>query len=310
MINIQPASKLKLIGLAALAAVLAVVFSFLGAPLLRVLQNVGGSVFYWSSGALITLALTVTGLAPLAFLILTIWIAVGLYGELEARGYVGFWPVALATAVGTAVSTLGPLWLFRLLGIDLADAVRQSLDQVLKQVPSTQEPTSWLAGVTVDAEFLMQQLPSMMAILVLSCVAFALILDRRVAFLTNLRFERVASHMRLLEFKLPDWMIWFAMFSFLLSFLKVGIPLVSTVALNVFNVLVAAYFFQGLAILESAFLRYRVGFFVRMVIYVFVVGQLFFLLSLVGLIDYWVDFRRRFRGTSSPEKSRNNREHV
>ena len=310
MLIVQPASKLKLVSLALLASVLAVVFSFLGAPLLRVLHNVGGPVYYWTSGGLISLALTLVGLGPLAFLILAIWIAVGLYGEFENRGHVGFLPAAVATLAGTTVSILGPLALFKALGYDLAEALRENLDNVLKQVPSTQEPPSWLAGVKIDAEFLVGQLPSMMAILVMSSLSFALILDRRVAFLSNLRFERVAAHLRLLEFRLPDWTIWIAMLSFLLSFLKVGIPSVSTAALNTFNILVAAYFFKGLAVLESAFLKYRVGFILRMVLYVFVVGQLFFLLSLVGLIDYWVDFRRRLRGISSPEKNRNNGEHV
>lgn len=310
MSMIQPASRLKLISMALLASVLSVVFSFLGAPLLRVLQNVGGSRFYWSSGVSIALALTLVGLGPVAFLIFAIWVSVGLYGELEVRGRVGFGPAALATLTGTAVATVGPLALFKALGYDLAEALRASLDGLLKQVPSTQEPSSWLAGVKIDADFLVGQMPSMMAILVMSSLAFALILDRRVALMTGLRFQRVASHLRLLEFRLPDGMIWIAMFSFLLSFLKVGIPSVSITALNVFNVLVAAYFFQGLAVLESVFLKYRVGFFLRTVLYVFVVGQLFFLLSLVGLIDYWVDFRRRLQGISSSGKNPYNGEHV
>jgi hypothetical protein len=310
MTIIQPASQAKLTWLTVLAAVLAVVFSFLGAPLLRVIHNVAGSKFYWIWGLVIATALSVIGLAPVAFLIFAIWLAVGLYGELEARGHVGFGAAAVSTMAGTLVATEGPVVLFRFLGYDLTEALRESLDNVLKQIPSTQEPSSWLAGVKIDADFLIGQLPSMMAILVLTSLAFALILDRRVAFLAGLRFERVAAHLRLLEFRMPDWMIWIAMLSFLLSFLKVGIPLVSTVALNFFNVLVAAYFFQGLAVLEAAFASFRVGMFLRMMIYVFVVGQLFFLLSLVGLIDYWVDFRRRLRGMSSPEKDRNNGEHV
>ena len=310
MTLIQPASKLKLLLLTVVAAVLSVVFSFVGAPLLRVIHNVAGSRFYWVSGVIITLVTTLAGLGPIAFLILAIWTVVGVYGELEQRGKAGFSSAFFAVLCGTALSIFGPLLLFRVLGYSLTEALHDSLDSVLKQVPAAQEPTSWLSGVQMNADFLISQLPGMMAILVLASLAFALILDRRVAFITGLRFERVASHLRLLEFQMPDWTIWFAMFSFLLSFLKIGIPVVSAVALNVFNVLIAAYFFQGLAVLEASFLAFRIGFFLRMAIYVFVVGQLFFLLSVVGVIDYWADFRRRLRKMSTPEKARNNGEHV
>lgn len=309
MAIVQPATRLKLISLTALAAVLSVIFTFLGSPLLRVLHNVSATL-YWVSGLLFSAVLLAAGLGPVAFMILGIWASVGAYGELERRGRAGFGSAAGATLLGTAIAVLGPLALFRALGQDLNAALKESLSGMLSRVPTTQEPTSWLAGMTIDADFLISQMPSMMAILILSSLAFALILDRRIAFMTGLRFERVASHLRLLEFRMPDWMIWIAMFSFLFSFLKVGIPLVPVVALNVFNVLLAAYFFQGLAVLESAFTTFRIGFLLRAVIYIFVVAQLFFLLSLVGLVDFWVDFRKRLRGISSPGKNRNNGEHV
>ena len=64
------------------------------------------------------------------------------------------------------------------------------------------------------------------------------------------------------------------------------------------------YFFQGLAVLEVAFRIFRTGAFWRFVIYFFIVGQLFLLLSAVGLIDYWVDFRSRMRRAYRREENR------
>ena len=310
MTMIRPASKNKLIALTALAAVVTVLFSFLGAPLLRVLRNVGGATLYWTSGAVATLVLAMLGLGPIAFLLIGIWVCIGVYGEFEDRGKAGFAAAFWSVFLGTVLSVAGPWLLLQWTGINLNEILHQSLDNILKQMPSTQEPSSWLSGVKIDAQFLINQLPSMMAILVLSSLAFALILDRRVAFLAGLRFERAAAGIRLLEFRMPDFMVWVAMFSFLLSFLKMDNPWVSVIALNIFTVMVGAYFFQGLAVLESAFAHYRIGFLIRLLIYVFVVGQLFFLLSVVGLVDYWVDFRRRMRGNSLPEKDQNNKEHV
>jgi len=310
MMMIPPASKKKQIGLTALAAVVSVLFSFLGAPLLRVIRSAGGATFYWTSGAMISLALLLLGLGPFAFLLFGIWVCIGVYGELEDRGKAGFMAAFWSVFLGTVVCVAGPWILLRATGINLNEILHEKLAEVLKQTSGTESLSTWLSGVPVDADFLINQLPSMMVILILCALAFALIRDRRVAFMTGLRFERAAAGIRLLEFRMPDSMIWVAMFSFLLSFLKLGIPWVNIVALNIFNVMVAAYFFQGLAVMETAFAIYRVGFFIRLFVYIFVVGQLFFLLSLVGLVDYWVDFRKRMRGMSQPGSDRNNEEHV
>jgi hypothetical protein len=196
------------------------------------------------------------------------------------------------------VSVLGPMAIFRSLDENWMEAFRENLQKVLGQNLPTSETTSWLSGVKVDADFLLSQMPSMIGVLIISSLAFAIVLDRRVALMAGLRYERIASGLRPLEFRIPDGFVFVAMFSFLLSFLKLGTPMVSTISMNIFNVMVGAYFFQGLAVLETAFLVFRAGFFVRAMIYVFVVGQLFFLLSIVGLVDYWVDFRQRLRGMS------------
>jgi hypothetical protein len=39
----------------------------------------------------------------------------------------------------------------------------------------------------------------------------------------------------------------------------------------------------------------RAGLFTRILTYLIMVGQLMLILSVIGLIDYWVDFRRRIR---------------
>src|SRR6185312_2927686 len=162
----------------------------------------------------------------------------------------------------------------------------------------------------VTAEGIVGQLPSMLIVVHVMSLAFALMLDRRMAQLFGLQYEKIASAIKLLDFKVPDPFIWLTMFSFLFSFVKVGPEWTSVVSLNVFNVMMGIYLFQGLAVLEVSFLAFRIGSFVRLLIYVLVVGQLFFLLSVVGVIDYWVDFRRRLRKWRANEKSRNSGENI
>ena len=71
------------------------------------------------------------------------------------------------------------------------------------------------------------------------------------------------------------------------------------------NISLVLYFFQGLAVLEVLLNALKAGMFTRVVVYFFLVGQLFFVLSAVGLIDYWADFRRRLSkpGSAAPERS-------
>ena len=86
--------------------------------------------------------------------------------------------------------------------------------------------------------------------------------------------------------------------------------MISVVALNVFNVVMGIYFFQGLAVLEVGFLTFRIGNFTRFLVYFIIVGQLFFLLSAVGIIDYWADFRKRMGNMRSRQGSQKNGEHI
>jgi hypothetical protein len=64
---------------------------------------------------------------------------------------------------------------------------------------------------------------------------------------------------------------------------------------NVFNVALILYFFQGLAVTEVFLLAMRAGLFFRLFTYFILIGQLFFVVSAIGVIDFWVDFRRRFK---------------
>ena len=290
------------------ATILTSLFLFLGTPLLRALRNVYGSWKYWISGVLITAAMLVAfpGAVIYAFLLLSLWVTIGLYQEFEERGHGTFWAACLSVLLGSSLVILGPSIVAHTLKLDLSTLLKESFEQLLQQLSSGRS----LKELGISAEGIVGQLPSMLIVVHVMSLAFALMLDRRMAQLFGLRYEKIASEMKLLDFKVPDFFIWLTMFSFLFSFVKVGPGWTSVVSLNVFNVMMGIYFFQGLAVLEVGFLAFRIGSFVRLLIYVLVVGQLFFLLSLVGVIDYWVDFRRRLKKWRAKEKSRNNGENV
>jgi hypothetical protein len=273
-----------------------------------VIRNLYGSWIYWISGAVITAAalVMIPSAVIYAFLFFSLWVTVGLYQEFEERGRGTFWTAVLSVLFGSSVVILGPSIVAHFLHLDLAALLKETFEEVLRQISSG---TS-LKDLGISAEGIVGQIPSMVIVVHVMSLAFALMLDQRMAQMFGLKYERIASAMKLLEFRVPDFLIWVSMFSFLFTFVKVGPGWTSVVALNVFNVMMGIYFFQGLAVLEVGFLAFRIGGFVRLLVYVLVVGQLFFLLSVVGVIDYWVDFRRRMKRWRLNERSRNNGENV
>ncbi len=124
-------------------------------------------------------------------------------------------------------------------------------------------------------------------------LALALILEQPFGRIFRLPLEKIEG-LNLLGFKLPDSFIWIAMISFLFSFLDIGQKDLSLIATNIVNIMVVLYFFQGLAVVEAFFTALKLGFFIRFITYVVFLIQLFFLVAGIGLIDYWLEFRKRF----------------
>lgn len=288
-----------------LGAVLTVLFAFLGAPVLRVLGRVGGTKWFWISAVIATLL--VWPLSPIMSLIaLSMWFTIGLYGEIEERGKASVWMAGIAVLVGSAIGFLGPWAYTASLGIDLPKLLESELAQWIRN--ATGGSATQMMGV--ELKLLIQLLPSLVVLMNLMALAFALILDRRSAQLLNLRFEKVASQIKLLEFRVPESLIWVTMASFLFSFLKLENELVTIVAANVFNVMMGLYFFQGLAVLEVVMLVFRVGPFMKFLVYFIIVGQLFLMLSVLGILDYWADFRKRFKKVMRSKGQTRNGENV
>jgi hypothetical protein len=158
-------------------------------------------------------------------------------------------------------------------------------------------------GLQVDAGLLVQLIPSAVVIILVVALGVGLMFERRVFSWLNLPRERVASQLKLLEFRVPDFMIWIAMSAFLLTMENFNVKALEILGMNIVNVVTVLYFFQGLAILEVSLRSFKAGALLRAAIYLILVGQLFPLVSAVGLIDYWVDFRKRLRKMRLAPKS-------
>lgn len=268
---------------------------FLGAPFLRVFFNVYGSLLFWLLGVIVVAGLAAGLSGTLALLAASVWLCVGIFGEFEVRGRGGFWAGMLSVLLATLVSWQGPLILKKHFAADLGPGVEDSLQSLVKQIENNPEQKAWMETLGFQSEVLLGQVPSMLALVFLMCLAFSLILAHRISILFRVPYTRIAGTAKLLEFRLPDILAVILILSFLLSFLKLGQPAVNTFALNLLQFLVGLYFFQGLAVMESTFLAFRVDPLIKLIVYILIVAQLFFLLSLVGFADFWLDFRKRLR---------------
>lgn len=270
---------------------------FIGAPLLRVIRNVYGPKLFWLSGLMFFIPLVASGGSLVGILIFSHWIMIGLFAHFEEKGKGTFYYGLLAIFAATLTTWQGPRLLQKVTGREYEDSLQKNLEMLVSTLNNNPEQKGWFETMGISSEALLSQLPAILAILFLMGMGSALIFDRRIASFWGLRFERIVGTPRLLDFSVPNWFIWVFLLSLALSFLKVGdaatATLVNSMALNILHFMVGLYFFQGLAITETALLIFRVGPLMKSLFYILIVGQLFFLLSLVGLADYWLDLRQR-----------------
>lgn len=291
----REATKPKMILLAASGFLLSVLTVFLGTPFLRVLRKSYGPVVYWSLG-LIFSALAF----QLWFLIASLWILIGVYHEAEKLKK-GWW---LAGILSVALSfSFG--WFSAARFLDAKGI--QSREQIVEMIGEFTANVEALApSFKVKAEDIYNQIPSLLIMTLMLTLANAVIFERRVLDWLALPIPEDSSQesKKLLELRVPDYFIWVALVALLFSAVSFGSKAVEVFALNVVNVSTVIYFFQGLAVLETYLRLLKAGFLMRFVTYFIIVGQLFLLVSIVGLIDFWADFRTRMLKLNSQSEGR------
>ncbi|MCB0411094.1 MAG: DUF2232 domain-containing protein, partial [Bdellovibrionales bacterium] len=67
------------------------------------------------------------------------------------------------------------------------------------------------------------------------------------------------------------------------------------IASNVFNTCFFLYFLQGLSVTATLLKRLRMAAFWQVFLVVFIGVQLFVFVGLIGIVDYWADFRRKMK---------------
>lgn len=259
----------------------------LGAIPLRVLRQTTGSALYWVVGlAMISAAVLVSWYA-LALVLAAHVLLIGTFAEFEERDFTlrqsaGFSVLltALFFSSGFYIWTalIGKGWFTQ-----LADAITYFLNQ------GKELHVDFLAEI--KAQDVVAQLPSASLIFIILSLGLALIFEPKVSRWAGVK---MGTREKLADFSAPDVVIWLFILSLLGAFAQTGMKLVELISINVFNVAVVIYFFQGLAVLGKYFEAFRVSLVWRLLWIMILAIQLPILMSLLGLVDYWADFRKAF----------------
>lgn len=259
---------------------------FLGAPVLRVLWSRSGSALYWLSGLVFS---------PLfyqydGYLAGSVWVLIGLYSELESKGVRWIWNGFLSLIAGFILFAGGSYFELQKQGItNYSQFAENTKSQLEKAAPGGLPPQESIEAV-------IHNLPAIAFVSLILVLAFGLSFERTVYRIFRVPRERFVGQIRFLEFKMPDVFVWVAMFSFLGSFQEWSGKIISS---NIVIVCGFLFLLQGVAILETFFNVIRASWFVRGLGYFLFVFQLFVALAFIGFIDFWIDFRDRFRKMKS-----------
>ncbi|MFN3454692.1 MAG: DUF2232 domain-containing protein, partial [Pseudobdellovibrio sp.] len=221
-----------------------------------------------------------------------IWMTLGLYSELEKRGIDWKRSGMLSVISGILFGVGSYLAVTKLsLSPDLAHQIVEPLMLSLKQIVPDQK---------FETQAIMMFMPGVLGSALVSSIAASFVFESQIFQVFNLKREKLASGLKWLEFRLPDMFIWLSLFAFLFSMVDTSIRLfeiniVQVIAINISIISVVAYFFQGISVIEFATRIFRVGRISKFMLYFLLITWALPLVTLLGLADYWVDFRRLLR---------------
>lgn len=275
----------------------------LGAVGLKVLRQKLGRTGYWSLTTALSVGFFALGAKPLAIAFFSLVVLMGVFSELEelhlSFAVSAFFTLLLNLLIGAGatalwVSRIGPKW------TAMVQSSLEALLQPLAQINS---------HIQINYADLMMQLPSIVLILWMGAIYVAVLLEGRLTASQPVVAPAGEAYptmrQQLAQLRMPDPVVWLFILSLLGSFGGVEARGVQAISANVLNVTFVLFFFQGIAVVAKFFERLRMGSFWQFVFMVLIVVHLFLFVSLVGLMDYWVDFRARL-DKRTPEYNREN----
>ncbi len=256
---------------------------FGGVPL-RALRVVVGSGTFWLLGLVGLLPFLIGKWWVLGGLYFALVLAVGIYSDLEAKGQSLFESGFVAILLTGFLFCSLFLWWANRQGSDWYAVLLSNVDTYLASIPG------WNEKLKIESKDIVSQIPSLGMVSLLIGLFTALLFQRRM--LAMLGMRKRLPH-KLSKFAVPDFFIWVMVAGLGAAFLADKTIWLKVIGINLLNFAAAVFFLQGLAVVAAHFEAFRVGWIWQTLILLVLVTQLFVLVSALGLLDYWVDFRAR-----------------
>ncbi len=276
----------------------------LGAPPLKVVRRKVGRVGYWALMTLVSVGIYFLQAKMLAVAFFSLVVLIGVFDEFEEMGF-SFSLSAFFTLLINSLLSGGAfaLWVFYS-GPKWSQTILTSIEAVLKPVVELNP------RIQISYFDLMLQLPSIAIISWMAALYVAILLESRMLGAAGADDRRPAPAMRpqLATLRLPDMCIWVFIASLLGAFGGIHVQVLEAIAVNTLNVCLMLFFFQGIAVVAKFFESVRMNSFWQTLFMALIVIQLFLFVSLLGLVDYWVDIRARLAKRSEQKEKEFKRE--
>lgn len=282
----QQASNKKYFLLAAVSAVMSLIFSVMSAPFIRVLAATKSKIF-WLVGVVFVSSLFFAKMNLVAIYVGAIWMTLGLYSELEKKGITWKKSGALSVLAGVLFGAISFLSITKW-SVD-HELVKQVIDPLMVSLKQ------FLPEENLETKAVMMFMPGLLASALISALAVSLVFEAQIFKAFQIKRERLASGLKWLEFRLPDMFIWVSLFSFLFSVVETPYKILQVIAINLAIISTISFFFQGISVFEFATRIFRFGKVTKVLLYILLITWALPFVAVLGFADYWIDFRRHMR---------------
>ena len=270
----------------------------LGVAPLKVVRKQLGAAPFWLLGVGLSLLFWSTKLPALGIAMIILTVLVASQAQAEEMGFGLFKSAFLGiTSAALTMGGLAYVWISKM-GPEWATLFKERIGAQLSALGQSSE-LLLVSKLTADDVF--HQIPSMLVGALVIAASIGLILEKPLMKWVGLTVPR---RQKLVNFRLHEAFIWPVIAGILFAFVDMGYPTLKIVAMNVLNVAVICYFFQGLAVLCKYFVVFKVGTFWRALFVLLFTTQLFLVLSAIGFVDFWADFRVYFNKRAAEMKKK------
>ncbi|OFZ13795.1 MAG: hypothetical protein A2Z20_06005 [Bdellovibrionales bacterium RBG_16_40_8] len=270
------------------AVFLSALTGVLGATPLRIIRNSAGQGMFWLIGLSLASVAIVFKWYSLGVIIGVQTLLVGSFAEFEEREFTLRQSATFAILLTALFLSSVVYGFFAIIGKSPMGQISQIISDLLNRAKEAN--VGFLKDIHVQD--IVAQIPSFGIIFIILSLGLALVLEgwaSRRSGIKSIRREKLS------DFRATDVMIWFFIFSLLGTFGQSGVKAIEIISVNILNICAVVYFFQGLAVLCKYFEVFKITLFWKFLWVLILVVQLPIIMSLIGVLDYWIDFRKSFK---------------